>query len=133
MKSRIVFLESKEGLVGPARIGRVTFSKSGRTLRYGRWELQSLAGRGFKANFFDVATGRHFWVSGPRRDGRDCLYPAVVEIDADVRAQYWLEIRRLPESVQATSFRSPGKYSRRRPEPSLVVRGSAAVGCSVRQ
>ena len=33
MKSRIMYIECKsDGLTGPARIGRVTFSKTGRTL-----------------------------------------------------------------------------------------------------
>ena len=133
MDSRIMFIEIKDGLTGPARIGRVTFSKTGRTIRYGPWVLQSLKGHGFKANYFDVDTGRHFWVSGPRRDGMDCLYPGVVEIDEDVREEYWRDVRRLPESAHLTWFRSPGKYSRRRPQPSLVVRGSASVGCSRRK
>lgn len=50
MDSRIMFIEIKDGLTGPARIGRVTFSKTGRTIRYGRWVLQSLKGHGYKAN-----------------------------------------------------------------------------------
>ena len=128
-----MFLEAKHGLIGPARIGRVTFSKSRRTIRYGRWELQSLQGSGYKANYFDVGTGQHFWVSGPRRDGMDCLYPGVVEVDEDVREEYWQDVRGLPQAVHLTSFRSPGKHSRRQPQPSLVVRGSAAVGCSRRR
>lgn len=35
MKTRIMYIESKgDGLTGPARIGPVTFSKTGATLRY---------------------------------------------------------------------------------------------------
>ena len=65
-----MYIEDKsESLNGPARIGRVTFSKTGRTLRYRNMEFQSLGGQGFKANYFDVATGDHYWISGPRRDG----------------------------------------------------------------
>lgn len=133
MPSRILYIEIKNGLTGPARIGRVVFSKTGRTLRYREWSLQSLKGDGYKANYFDTASGRHFWVSGPRRDGADCLYPGVVEIDDDVREEYWRTIRELPECAHRTSFRSPGKYSRRRPQPSLVVRGSSSAGCSRRR
>ncbi|HEX6813012.1 MAG TPA: hypothetical protein VF384_15410 [Planctomycetota bacterium] len=133
LDSRIMFLESKNGLRGPARIGRVTFSKTGRTIRYGRLELRSLKGSGFKANYFDLRSHQYFWVSGPRRDGMDCLYPGVVEIDEDVREEYWRAVRRLPECIHLTSFRSPGKYSRRRPRPELVVHGAASVGCSRRK
>ena len=57
-RNRIVYIEYKgDGLVGPARIGRVTYSKTGCTLYYGGKAFQSLNGSGFKANYFDVATG----------------------------------------------------------------------------
>jgi len=96
-KPRIMYIESKaESLNGPAWIGRVTFSKSGRSLTYRGNTLQKLGGNGFKANYFDVATGDHYWVSGPRRDGRDRLYEQstrAVEIDADVAEEYWSTIR----------------------------------------
>jgi len=55
-----------------------------------------LQGSGFKANYFDIATGDQFWISGPRKDGRDRLYEGSakpIEIDADVAAEYWNEIR----------------------------------------
>ena len=95
-KTRIMYIEDKlGGLVGPARIGRVTFSKSGRSISYRDRTFQSLGGRGFKANYFDVETGEHFWISGPKRDGNDRLYGGSkpVEIDEDVSKEYWREIR----------------------------------------
>ena len=95
-KTRIMYIEDKsEGLDGPARIGRVTFSKSGRSIHYGDRTFQSLDGSGFKANFFDVESGDHFWISGPRKDGADRLYGGSkpVEIDADVEREYWRDIR----------------------------------------
>jgi hypothetical protein len=96
MRSRIMYIESKaEGLNGPARIGRVTFNRTGRTLYYRGRSFQSLKGSGFKANYFDTGTGDAYWVSGPRRDGLDRLYgksALVVEIDDDVREEYWTEI-----------------------------------------
>ena len=97
-KTRIMYIESKaEGLSGPARIGRVTFSKRGQTIYYrGRAFAK---GSGFKSNYFDIETGDEYWISGPRRDGRDRLYGEAkpVEIDDDVREEYWREIRGLPE------------------------------------
>lgn len=98
MKSRIMYIESKGGgLTGPARIGRVTFSRSGATLHYKGKAFRSLKGLGFKANYDDVETGEHYWISGPRRDGRDALYPTHVapEIDEDVRDEYLRDIRGL--------------------------------------
>jgi hypothetical protein len=94
----------------PGRIGRVRLSKTGRTLRYGELELVSLGGRGYKANYFDPASRQSYWVSGPRKDGQDTLYPGLVEIDADVREEYWQTIRARPESVALTSFRSLGVH-----------------------
>ena len=52
--------EGADGISGPARIGRVTFSKSGKSLYYRGRTLKTLAGRGFKANYFDVDTGEEF-------------------------------------------------------------------------
>lgn len=95
-KTRIMYIEDKSGgLDGPARIGRVTFSKSGRSISYRGRTFQSLSGRGFKANYFDVETGEHFWISGPKRDGNDRLYGGSkpVEIDEDVSKEYWRDIR----------------------------------------
>jgi len=92
-----MYIEDKStGLDGPARIGRVTFSKSGRSLNYAGRTFRSLKGRGFKANYFDVETGDEFWISGPRKDGKDRLYEGSskpVEIDADVEEEYWGSVR----------------------------------------
>ena len=96
VKSRIMYIEDKSGgLVGAARIGRVTFSKTGRTIYYRGKEFRSLKGGGFKANYYEVASGDCFWITGPKRDGRDALYATHVapQIDADVREEYWREIR----------------------------------------
>ena len=99
MRSRIMYIEDKSsGLVGPCRIGRVTFSKTGATLRYGGRSFQSLKGHGFKANYFDIETGQQFWISGPRKDGTDGLYGRVTEpedVDADVAEEYWRKVRGL--------------------------------------
>ena len=88
--SRIMYVEDKsEGLEGPARIGRVFFSKSGKTLYYRGKKFRSLKG-GYKANYFDVETGDEYWISGPRKDQNDRLYGGNrgVEIDDDVKDEY---------------------------------------------
>jgi len=94
-----MYIEFKAGgLIGPARIGRVSFSKSGATLYYAGKAFQSQKGSGFKSNYFDVESGDAYWISGPRKDGRDSLYPTHVEtiVDADVHDEYWSKIRGLP-------------------------------------
>lgn len=96
-KPRIMYIENKsQSLNGPARIGRVHFSKTGKSLIYGGRTFQSNKGRGFKANYFDTETGEDFWISNPRKDGQDRLYPGSggpVEIDDDVKEEYWHDIR----------------------------------------
>ena len=96
---RIMYIEWKGDLHGSARIGRVTFSRTGATLHYAGKSFQCLKGSGFKANFFDVETGEQYWISGPRKDGTDRLYKSdwPVEIDEEVREEYWTDIRKRPE------------------------------------
>src|SRR5512143_3562617 len=92
-----MYLERKaSNLTGPARIGCVTHSKTGATIYYRGKEFRSLKGAGFKANYYDVESGEEYWISGPRKDGRDALYPTNVptEIDDDVRDEYWTRIRK---------------------------------------
>src|ERR1700689_2398462 len=98
-KSRIMYIESKaESLNGPARIGRVTFSKTGKSIYYKGHLFCSLKGSGFKANYRNQDTWEEYWISGPRRDGQDRLYVSniPVEIDEDVREEYWTNIRKKP-------------------------------------
>ena len=120
MKSKIMYVEYKgDGLAGTAWITRVSFSKTGKSVYFDGKTLETLDGRGYKANYFDIETGERYWISGPRKDGGDALYPNVVEIDEDVREEYWQKIRRRPDLLAETSFRSGGKYTTR-------GRGSAA-------
>lgn len=101
MRTRIMYIECKAGgLTGPARIGRVSFSKSGATVYYAGKEFRGLKGSGFKANYFEVESGEHYWISGCRGDGQDRLYGERLptEIDDDVREEYWTEVRGQPEN-----------------------------------
>ncbi|MBI3652508.1 MAG: 1-deoxy-D-xylulose-5-phosphate synthase [Acidobacteria bacterium] len=112
-KSRIMYIEYKgDAIVGPARIGRVTFSKSGKSIDYRGRRFQSLRGRGFKANYRDAETGEEYWISGCKKDGTDALYATTVEIDDDVKEEYWREIRKQPESKDRKSSHRAGKYSK---------------------
>ena len=112
-KTRIMYIENKsDGLVGPARIGRVTFSKSGKSLTYRRIEFGSLKGTGFKANFWNPETGEQYWISGCKKDGLDSLYANEIEVDEDVREEYWVTIRNRPDLKKKGSFKCVGKYSK---------------------
>ncbi|MEQ9406063.1 MAG: hypothetical protein RIM99_20900 [Cyclobacteriaceae bacterium] len=91
-KSRVMYIEDKSsGLEGNARIGRVYFSKTGKTIYYSGRRFQSLKGMGFKANYVDIDNGDEFWISGPKKDRNDRLYGGQldVEIDEDVKEEYF--------------------------------------------
>jgi hypothetical protein len=107
-----MYIERKgnNGIVGSARIGRVTVFNNGKSLRYGGKRFSSLRGRGFKSNYFDLDTHEYYWISGCRKDGRDALYSNEVEIDEDVREEYWVEIRRQPENRDVICMRGLSKY-----------------------
>lgn len=98
MRSRILYIENKtEHLNNKGRIGRVTYSKTGKTIYYRGMSFQSLKG-GYKANYFEIESGDQYWISGPKKLGGDRLYGTPgVEIDDDVREEYWTAIRHLPD------------------------------------
>ena len=111
-KTRIMYIENKSGngLIGAARIGRVKFSKSGKSIHYKDKTFQTLDGTGFKSNYVDVDTGDEYWISGCRKDGRDALYGTSAEIDEDVREEYWETIREMPENKTISTIRVKSKY-----------------------
>jgi hypothetical protein len=98
------------GIVGPARIGRVCPSRTGQSRHYAGKTFHTLKGSGFKANYYDVEAGDEYWISGCRRDGMDALYSTDVEIDEDVRDEYWVKIRNRTDLAHVSSFRAPGKH-----------------------
>jgi hypothetical protein len=70
------YIELKSGYSdnGPAWIGYVTPSKTGRTLYFNGRALRKLKGanRGCDGgNYIDMETGESFWVSGVKKNGRD--------------------------------------------------------------
>jgi hypothetical protein len=89
-----------------ARIARVGFSKkSGRTIYHDGREFRAV-GRG---ECLDTDSGESYWFSGPRKDGNDRganragSFP--IEIDEEVRREYWTDIRGEPERVtQAVTY-----------------------------
>ena len=90
-----------------ARIGRVGLSKTGRTLYYDGRELW---GEG-QPTYRDVDTGELFHIQGARGDGLDRSegrkrgsFP--VEIDDDVREEYWTRIRCEPKRAHERVVRS---------------------------
>jgi hypothetical protein len=110
MKTKIMYMELKthEGGHddrGEARIGRVTFSKSGKSLHYKGKTFHRTRGPVGCGNHFDAETEDIYWISGAKKDGTDRYYwgkSSPVWIDEDVREEYWTEIRSQPERIQET-------------------------------
>jgi hypothetical protein len=67
-------------------------------------ERHSLEAKAFGKANFDVDTHEEYWISGPRHDGSDRLYKSnlPIEIDEDVREEYWTTIRKKPEYKDRT-------------------------------
>jgi hypothetical protein len=89
---RVMYLENKDGLIdgARARIGWVSFSKSGRTIYYAGRSLKSIGGRGIRGNFIDERSGEEFWVSGIKKRGSNAHADEAtsVAIDADAKDEY---------------------------------------------
>src|SRR5215510_13672252 len=108
-----MYIEYKgDDLSGPARIGRVTFSKTGKSLYYKGKRFARLKVSGFKANYYDEETGEHYWISGCKEDGTDALYSTTIEIDEDAREAYWTDFRGLPGNKTQSTVRCSGKHAR---------------------
>lgn len=107
-KTRIMYIELKSGQndSGPAWIGRVTFSQTGKTIYYRGRAFQSCKGSGIGANYFDVESGEEYWISGPKKNGQDRHWAGggPIHIDLDVIEEYWRDIRRSepPKSALTT-------------------------------
>lgn len=104
-QTRIMFIENKVGesnLIGDARIGRVQFSKTGKSIHYNGRRFERMSG--FKANYRDTESGEPYWISGCKKNGEDRLYGErlPIYIDNDAREEYWTDIRNLPENIHLT-------------------------------
>jgi len=94
-----MYIERKAGgITGSARIGRVDFSKTLRTMYYDGKEFIKTKS-GYKYNCIEMTTGEEYWISGCKKNGNDTLYGGNVSIpiDEDVRDEYWETIRNKPE------------------------------------
>jgi hypothetical protein len=85
------YIELKSGFEdnGPAWIGYVTPSKTGRTLYFNGRALRKLKGqrRGeWGGNYFDMETGESFWVSGVKKNGEDRHWAGLGKITIEAAA-----------------------------------------------
>lgn len=73
MRTEIKYLELKSGFSdnGPAWIGLVSFSKSGKTIYFNGKAFQSLDGVGINGNYYDIESDDEYWISGVKKDMTD--------------------------------------------------------------
>ncbi len=67
----IKYIELKTGYAdnGPAWIGNVKESKTGKTICFNNHTFQKC--QGIQGNYYDIETGEEYWISGVKRNGRD--------------------------------------------------------------
>ena len=91
-KRRVMYVENKEGGIdgADARIGWVSFSKTGRPIDYRGKSLKRLKGGGVSGNYFDEDTGEEYWVSGIKKRGSNAHWAESpkIEVDPDAEQEY---------------------------------------------
>ena len=72
-KTAIKYIELKSGCGdnGPAWIGLVSFSKSGKTIYFDGKAFQSLNGNGISGNYLELESGDEYWISGVKKNQQD--------------------------------------------------------------
>ncbi|MEM6413538.1 MAG: hypothetical protein AAF720_02655 [Pseudomonadota bacterium] len=89
-KQRVMYVENKDGDIdgAVARIGWVTFSKTGKSVYYRGRTLAKA--NGISGNFTDVDSREEYWVSGIKKRGSNVHWAESIEvlIDDDAREEY---------------------------------------------
>ena len=73
MKTEIKYIELKSGFShnGPAWIGLVSYSKSGKTIYFDGKAFQRIGSDRMRGNFYDIETGEEYWISGVKKNQQD--------------------------------------------------------------
>lgn len=73
MKLQLKYIELKTGYSdnGPAWIGYIQLSKSGKTIYFNGKGFKSSKGTGINSNYYDIETGDEYWISGVKKDMTD--------------------------------------------------------------
>lgn len=89
---RVMYIENKDGLIDSvsARIGWVSFSKTGNTVYYQDKTLRKIKGGGIRGNFRDTETEEEYWISGIKKTGSNAHWaePVNIVVDEDAIVEY---------------------------------------------
>ena len=82
---RLMYVENKEGDIEGvrARIGWVTFSRTGKSVHYRGMEFFKIVGGGVRGNFKNLETREEFWISGVKKRGSNSHYTKSVSVEVD--------------------------------------------------
>ena len=82
----LMYIELKTGFSddGPAWIGYVKTSKSGKTVYFDNRAFQRYAG--IRGNYFDIETGEEYWISGLKKRGSNRHWAGSGKVMIDRRA-----------------------------------------------
>lgn len=85
MKPQIKYIELKSGFLdnGSAWIGRVEFSKSGRTVYFNGKSFKRLKSGGISGNHYDLESDDEYWISGVKKNGQDRHWAGAGKIMVD--------------------------------------------------
>jgi hypothetical protein len=87
LKKRVMYMENKS--TGEARIGWVSFSKTGLSIYYKDKTFKRLKTRGVLGNYYCEETDDEYWISGIKKRGSNALYePITLHIDEDALQEY---------------------------------------------
>ena len=77
MKSEIKYIELKSNYShnGPAWIGLVFFSKTGKTIYFNGKAFQRIGSSRIRGNFYDIETMEEYWISGVKKSALDAGLP----------------------------------------------------------
>ncbi len=105
----IKYIELKTGYNddGPAWIGNVKESKSGKTIYFNDHAFQRCSvtkNTGIYGNFYDIETGEEYWISGVKQDGYDRHWVGhgKVIIDSKVVDEYLAMVK--ADNLDKTKF-----------------------------
>lgn len=82
---RLMYIENKDGDIDGygARIGWVTFSKTGRTIYYRGRSLARAMGGGIKGNYYCEESVDECWISGVKKRGSNVHWAETVSVHID--------------------------------------------------
>lgn len=92
MRTEFKYIELKSGFShnGPAWIGLVSFSKSGKTIYFDGKAFQRIGSDRMRGNFYDIETGEEYWISGVKKNqqNRHIYGNGIIYIEKRVLNEY---------------------------------------------